>query len=98
MRLQANQERKLPQVIIKLLKKRGIENINDFLSEDLKQLPDLTSLKDLDVSSKELSKPLTRRKKLQFMGTMTLMEQLPAHYFFIFFKSINVEVKVYSTK
>ena len=70
MRLQANQERKLPQVIIKLLKKRGIENINDFLSEDLKQLPDLTSLKDLDVSSERIIKAINQKEKIAIYGDL----------------------------
>ena len=63
MRLESKLSNTLPDGIIRLLKHRGIEDINDFLSIDLKTLPDLTSLKDLDIASKRIIEAIQAKKK-----------------------------------
>ena len=61
MRLEHDLPKSVPQSIIRLLKSRGIEDINDFLSEDLKTLPNPTSLKDLDVASKRIIEAINNK-------------------------------------
>jgi single-stranded-DNA-specific exonuclease len=93
MRLQANYDRKVPNVILKLLKKRGIDNVNDFLSEDLKQLPNLTGLKGLQKSSDRVIQAVKNKEKIAIYGDYDVDGTTSCALLFYFFKSIKVEVK-----
>ncbi len=93
MRLESKLSNTPPDGIIRLLKHRGIEDINDFLSIDLKTLPDLTSLKDLDIASKRIIEAIQAKEKIAVYGDYDVDGTTSCALLFHFFKSIGVEVK-----
>ena len=66
--LQHNQQTELPPVIAKLLKKREIKDVEDYLSWDLKKLPLLTELKDLSKGATRLIEAINKKETIAVYG------------------------------
>ena len=63
--MQTNQ---IPRPIIDLLHKRGITNIEEFFSTNLRELPDLLSLKDLSIASDRIIQAINNNEKIGVYG------------------------------
>lgn len=87
----------LHPVIQKLLKKRGISKkseLNDFFSTDLKELPDLTDMKDMDKAAKRLVKAIQNNEKIGIYGDYDVDGTTSCAVLYQFFKMIGVEVSL----
>jgi single-stranded-DNA-specific exonuclease len=93
MRLESKLTNTLPDGIVRLLKHRGIDDINDFLSEDLKTLPDLTSLKDLSVASKRIIQAIEKNEKIAVYGDYDVDGTTSCALLFHFFQSLGIKIK-----
>lgn len=81
-------------VINRLFNKRGLNSadIEKYLSWDLKLLPDLTSLKDIEVTSKRILKAIEQKEKIGIYGDYDVDGTTSCALFYHFFKLLNYEV------
>ena len=91
--LQPTTENNLPKVIIELLRKRNISDIEDFLSWDLKKLPLLTELKDLQKGASRLIEAINKKEKIAIYGDYDVDGTTSCALLWHFFQMINVEVE-----
>jgi single-stranded-DNA-specific exonuclease len=86
----------LHPVIQRLFNKRGFkpQDIEKFLSWDLKSLPDLSSLKDLDKASLRLIQAIENNEKIGIYGDYDVDGTTSCALFYHFFKMIGVEVNL----
>ena len=63
-----NKQEKLPAVLVELLRKRGIDDINEFLCSNLNKLPDLTKLLDLQKASQRIIEAIDKKEKIAVYG------------------------------
>jgi single-stranded-DNA-specific exonuclease len=85
----------LHPVIKRLLKKRGVSTaseINEFFSTDLKELPDLTEMIDMDKASKRLVEAIKNNEKIGIYGDYDVDGTTSCAVLYQFFKMIGVEV------
>ncbi len=84
-------------VVLELLKKRGLdtaEKLKDFLSWDLKSLPLLTELKDLEKASERIIRAIENNEKIGIYGDYDVDGTTSCALFHYFFKFIGVEVEL----
>ena len=76
-------QRHLHPIIRNLFSKRGFDHNQqeEFLSWDLKSLPELTDLHDITKAAERIKKSMSYGKKSAFMEITMLMGQLPVRYF-----------------
>ncbi len=86
----------LHPVIEKLFKKKGFtqKQIEDFLSWDLKTIPDLSSLKDLKKSSERIIHAIDAEEKIGIYGDYDVDGTTSCALFYQFFKMLGVEVEL----
>ena len=86
----------LHPVIQRLFNKRGFkpQDIEKFLSWDLKSLPDLSSLKDLDKAALRLIAAVENKEKIGIYGDYDVDGTTSCALFYHFFKMLDVEVNL----
>ena len=87
-----NKQEKLPAVLVELLKKRGIEDINEFLCSNLNKLPDLTKLLDLQKASQRIIEAIDKKEKIAVYGDYDVDGTTSCALLFHFFKLINIDI------
>jgi single-stranded-DNA-specific exonuclease len=70
----------------------GPKEIEEFLSWDLKSLPDLTSMKDMDKASKRIIEAINSGEKIAIYGDYDVDGTTSCALLYHFFKMIDVEV------
>lgn len=87
----------LHPVVKRLLKKRGISTasqIKEFFSTDLKEIPELTDMIDMDKASKRLVKAIQNNEKIGIYGDYDVDGTTSCSVLYQFFKMIDVEIDV----
>ncbi len=86
----------LHPIIQRLFEKKGFDQkqIENFLSWDLKSIPELTSLKDLDIASKRIIEAINLNQKIGVYGDYDVDGTTSCALLFHFFKMLNVEIDV----
>lgn len=86
----------LHPVVQKLFEKKGFNQkmIEDFLSWDLKTIPDMGSLKDLEKASARIIEACDKKEKIGIYGDYDVDGTTSCALFYHFFKIINVEVSL----
>lgn len=84
-------------IVIKILKTRGYspDQIKDFFSWDLKQLPNLLELKDLKVSSERILDAISAGEKIGVYGDYDVDGTTSCALLYHFFKTLGVEVELF---
>jgi len=82
-------------IIKRLFEKKGLDQngINEFLSWDLKQLPDLTAMNDMEKTSKRIIEALDNNEKIGIYGDYDVDGTTSCALFYHFFKMIGHEVE-----
>jgi single-stranded-DNA-specific exonuclease len=85
---------KFHPVILKLFEKRGMgpEEIKDFLSWDLRALPDLTNMKDMEKSVCRIIEAMNNGQKIGIYGDYDVDGTTSCALFYHFFKLFDIEV------
>ena len=81
-------------VIQRIFDKRemGPKEISEFLSWDLKAMPDLTNMHDMDKASKRLISAIEKNEKIAIYGDYDVDGTTSCALFYQFFKMLGVEV------
>lgn len=92
----ANRPMVLHPVIERLFQKRGYSNedLNEFLSWDLKNLPELTELKDIDKASERLRLAIKNNEKIGIYGDYDVDGTTSCALFYHFFEMLGVKVEM----
>lgn len=87
----------LNPVIIRLLKKRGIspDLIQEMLSTNLKDLPDLTNMIDLAKASERIMRAMSEQEKIGIYGDYDVDGTTSCALLWHFFQMIGVDVEVF---
>ena len=87
----------LHPVIVRLLKKRGISSsdVQNLLSWNLKELPDLTSMLDLEKASQRIIKAISDHETIGVYGDYDVDGTTSCALLWHFFKMIGVDVEVF---
>ncbi len=90
------QQNQLPSIIQKLFLKRGFDQsgIEEFLSWDLKKLPDLSSMKDTQKSAQIIVRALNENKKIAIYGDYDVDGTTSCALFYQFFYKIGYQVEL----
>lgn len=85
---------KFHPVILKLFEKRGmgLEEIKDFLSWDLRALPDLTNMKDMEKCADRIIEAMDNGQKIGIYGDYDVDGTTSCALFYHFFKLFDIEV------
>ncbi len=86
----------LHPIIQRLFEKKGFDKkqIENFLSWDLKSIPSLTSLLDLDVASKRIITAIENNEKIGVYGDYDVDGTTSCALLYHFFKMLNVEIDI----
>jgi len=86
----------LHPALIRLLKKRDLtqEQIKELFSWDLKSLPDLTIMKDIQKTSQRIIKAIKEKEKIGIFGDYDVDGTTSCALFWHFFNQIGVEVEL----
>lgn len=92
-----NSSSNLHPVLIRLLKKRAItpQVIQDMLSWNLKDIPDLTQMKDLEKASARIIKAMSENEKIGIYGDYDVDGTTSCALLWHFFQMIGVEVELF---
>ena len=84
----------LHPIIQRLFEKKGFDRqkIEDFLSWDLKTIPDMSSLKDLKKASKRIIEAIDREERIGIYGDYDVDGTTSCALLFHFFKMLGVDV------
>ena len=84
-------------VLIRLFKKRGLSpsNIQDMLSWNLKEIPDLTQMIDLEKASARILKAMSEGEKIGIYGDYDVDGTTSCALLWHFFNMIGVEVELF---
>jgi single-stranded-DNA-specific exonuclease len=87
---------RLHPVVLKLLQKRGFDTqqIDDFFSWDLKQLPDFKKLKDIEKTGQRIIQALEHNEKIGIYGDYDVDGTTSCALFYHFFKMLGVVVEL----
>lgn len=88
----------LHPVVKKLLKTRGVstkKQIEDFFSTDLKSIPDITDLIDMDKATARIIKAIYKKQKIGIYGDYDVDGTTSCALLYQFFKMIEVDVNLY---
>lgn len=86
----------LHPIIQRLFDKKGFDQkkIESFLSWDLKSLPELTKLKDLDRASKRIIEAIEHKQKIGVYGDYDVDGTTSCALLYHFFKMLDVEIDI----
>lgn len=86
----------LHPIIQRLFEKKGFDQkkIESFLSWDLKSMPELTKLKDIDVASKRIIEAINSNQKIGVYGDYDVDGTTSCALLYHFFKMLNVEIDI----
>jgi single-stranded-DNA-specific exonuclease len=86
----------LHPIIQRLFDKKGFDQkkIEQFLSWDLKSLPELTKLKDLEVASKRIIEAIQLKQKIGVYGDYDVDGTTSCALLYHFFKMLEVEIDI----
>ena len=92
-----NSSSPLHPVLIRLFKKRGItpQLINDMLSWNLKEIPDLTTMIDLEKASARIIQALSESEKIGIYGDYDVDGTTSCALLWHFFHMLGVEVELF---
>ncbi len=94
--IDTNQKNKLHPAIVRLFEKREIfQNADEFFSWDLKALPDLTAMKDMDKTVQRITDAIKNNERIGIYGDYDVDGTTSCALFFHFFKMIGVEVDLF---
>lgn len=95
--IQLPQENDLHPIILKLLSKRGIDSskLAEFFSWDLKALPDLCDMHDMDKATERIIRAIDTKEKIGIYGDYDVDGTTSCALFYQFFKMIGIEVEVF---
>lgn len=85
-------------VTMRLLNKRGHQDskaIQDFFSWDLKDIPELTKMQDMDLASERIIKAIDEKESIGIYGDYDVDGTTSCALFYHFFKMLGVEVKLF---
>jgi single-stranded-DNA-specific exonuclease len=87
----------LNPVLIRLFQKRGINptQINDMLSWNLKEIPDLTQMIDLEKASKRIIDAINNNEKIGVYGDYDVDGTTSCALLWHFFKMLDLEVDIF---
>jgi single-stranded-DNA-specific exonuclease len=87
----------LNPVLVRLFKKRGVsaEAVQEMLSWNLKDIPDLTQMKDLQKSSQRIIKAINDNEKIGVYGDYDVDGTTSCALLSHFFKMLGVEVQLF---
>lgn len=90
------QNPKLHPSVVKLLNSRGWENeeIQNFLSWDLRQLPDLSNMQDMDKGVERIIQAIEKSESIGIYGDYDVDGTTSCALFYHFFKMLNIEVQL----
>ncbi len=86
---------KIHPIVIDILKKRKIENFDDFFSWDLKTLPDLENLLDLELAAKRIIEALDNNEEIGIYGDYDVDGTTSCALLYHFFKTLDKEVHLF---
>jgi single-stranded-DNA-specific exonuclease len=94
--IQTEQTQKLHPVINRLLEKKGLSpaQISEFFSWDLKALPNMAEMKDIQKCAEAIIKCLDEDKKIGIYGDYDVDGTTSCALFYQFFQKLNVEVEL----
>jgi len=96
MKIEKSQSKeKLHPIVIDILKKRNIEDLDDFFSWDLKTLPNLEGLLDLELAAIRIIKAIEKGEEIGVYGDYDVDGTTSCALLFHFFKSINKEIHLF---
>ena len=86
----------LHPIVQRLFDKKGLDQkkIEQFLSWDLKSLPELTKLKDLDVASKRIIEAINLKQKIGVYGDYDVDGTTSCALLYHFFQMLDVEIDI----
>lgn len=84
-------------IILKLFERRGmnVKAIQEFLSHNLRELPELTQMQDMDKAGKRIADALEKNEKIGIFGDYDVDGTSSCALFFHFFKMLGVEVEIF---
>jgi single-stranded-DNA-specific exonuclease len=97
MQVQTVSTQELHAVLVRLFKKRGLTptEVQDMLSWNLKDLPELTNMIDLPRASERLIRALTQGEKIGVFGDYDVDGTTSCALLWHFFKMLDIEIEVY---
>lgn len=86
----------LHPIIQRIFEKKGFnqKKIENFLSWDLKTIPELTKLKDLELASKRIIQAINQEQKIGVYGDYDVDGTTSCALLYHFFKILNVEIDI----
>jgi len=93
---QASSTLTIHPVITKILKSRGLENsdVKEFLSWDLKSLPLITEMLDMEKTAKRIIRAIDQKQKVAIYGDYDVDGTTSCALFFHFFKMLDIEIEL----
>ncbi len=86
---------KIHPIVLDILKKRKVEDLDDFFSWDLKALPDLESLLDLELAAQRIIKALDNDEEIGVYGDYDVDGTTSCALLFHFFKTLNKKIHLF---
>ncbi len=89
-------KQQLSPAIYRLLEKRGLKgaSLEEFLSWDLKKLPNLMAMQDIDVAAKKILECMDQNKTIGIYGDYDVDGTTSCALFYHFFKLFDIEAKM----
>ena len=89
-------QQKINPTIVRLLQKRGLsgDGLQEFLSWDLKKLPNLLDMKDLEKASHKILEAMDQKKTIGIYGDYDVDGTTSCALFYHFFKMFGLESKL----
>ncbi len=93
---ESSPSKKLHPIIVRLLEKRGLDHqgITDFLSWDLKELPDLMAMHDIERAALRMIDAIDAKEEIGIYGDYDVDGTTSCALFAHFFKMLGIKVKL----
>lgn len=98
MQTEPSQSTQLPEIIRQLLAKRGYqtpEEISEFLSWNLRDLPELTGMKDIEKAAKRIVDAIDKKEKIGIYGDYDVDGTTSCALLYQYFQMLNINVHLY---
>lgn len=93
--IQTNTTNSIHPVVLKLLERRGHSNLSDFFSWDLRDLPDLMKMKDIQKCALRIIEAIDNNEKIGIYGDYDVDGTTSCALFYQFFQMLNIEVELF---